>query len=70
MNQSIFVSVIMNCHNSEKYLKDAINSVYKQTYINWEIIFLDNYSTDKSYKITQAYDKKLLKDIRFNNLLR
>ena len=59
MNQSIFVSVIMNCHNSEKYLKDAINSVYKQTYINWEIIFLDNYSTDKSYKITQAYDKKL-----------
>jgi len=30
-NKSPFISVIMNCYNSEKYLKEAINSVYRQT---------------------------------------
>ena len=34
------ISVIMNCYNGEKYLREAIDSVYAQTYKNWEIIFL------------------------------
>ena len=59
MDQSILVSVIMNCHNSDSYLREAIDSIYNQTYKNWEIIFLDNCSSDNSYKITQTYDKKL-----------
>ena len=33
------ISVLMNCYNSESYLKKAIDSVYSQTYDNWEIIF-------------------------------
>jgi glycosyltransferase involved in cell wall biosynthesis len=53
------VSVIMNCLNGEKYLKEAIDSVYAQTYKNWEIIFWDNASTDLSAEIANSYDKKL-----------
>lgn len=53
------VSVIMNCFNCEKYLKEAIESVYSQTYKNWEIIFWDNASTDKSAEIAKHYDDKL-----------
>ena len=53
------VSVIMNCLNGEKYLKEAIDSVYAQTYKDWEIIFWDNASTDKSGEIAQSYDEKL-----------
>ena len=49
----------MNYHNSEKYLKEAINSVYCQTYKNWEIIFWDNYSSDNSALIASQYDDKL-----------
>jgi len=30
------VSVIINCYNGEKFLKEAIDSVYNQTYQNWE----------------------------------
>ena len=41
------VSVIMNCHNSEKYLSEAIDSIINQTYSNWELIFWDNKSSDK-----------------------
>ncbi len=33
------VSIIINCYNGEKYLAEAINSIYAQTYKNWEIIF-------------------------------
>lgn len=53
------VSIIMNCYNGEKYLREAIDSIYAQTYQNWEIIFWDNCSTDNSAKIAKAYDKKL-----------
>ena len=38
------VSIIMNCHNGEKYLVEAINSVLKQTFKNWELIFWNNCS--------------------------
>lgn len=53
------VSVIMNCLNGEKYLKEAIDSVYAQTYKDWEIVLWDNASTDKSAKIAKSYDSKL-----------
>jgi glycosyltransferase involved in cell wall biosynthesis len=49
------VSVIMNCYNSDKYLREAIDSIYAQTYQNWEIIFWDNVSTDTSAAIAQSY---------------
>ena len=53
------VSVLMNCHNCSDFLQEAIDSVYFQTYENWEIIFVDNASNDKSREIAQSYDKKL-----------
>jgi len=53
------VSIIMNCYNSERFLKEAIDSVYAQTYQNWEIIFWDNASTDSSGEIAQSYDEKV-----------
>ena len=53
------VSVIINCYNGEKFLKEAIDSVYNQTYQNWEIIFWDNASTDNSSHIAKSYDKRL-----------
>ena len=44
-------SIIMNCHNGERFLNEAIKSVLNQYYRNWELIFWDNKSTDKSKKI-------------------
>ena len=58
-NNKPFVSIIINCLNGEKYLKEAINSVYNQSYKNWEIIFWDNGSIDKSKKIAKSFNKKL-----------
>ena len=51
----------MNCYNGEKYLPAALNSVLEQTYQNWELIFWDNQSTDKSAKIFKEYKDKRFK---------
>ena len=53
------VSIIVNCYNGEKYLQDAINSIYAQSYQNWEIVFWDNNSNDNSAEIAISFDKKL-----------
>ena len=53
---SPLVSIIMNCYNGEKYLREAIESVIAQTYKNWELIFWDNRSADQSADIIQSYD--------------
>ena len=55
------VSVIMNCHNGQNFLSDAIQSVINQTYKNWELIFWDNFSTDESTKILNQFKDKRIK---------
>lgn len=53
------VSVVMNCLNSEKYLREAIDSVYAQTYTDWELVLFDNASTDRTRELTRGYGDKL-----------
>jgi len=55
------ISVIMNCYNSDEYLRETIDSVISQIYTNWEIIFWDNQSIDKSAEIVKSYDDKRIK---------
>jgi glycosyltransferase involved in cell wall biosynthesis len=59
MDSVPMVSIIMNCLNGDQFLKEAMDSIYAQTYRNWEIIFWDNASTDGSAKIAQSYDKRV-----------
>ena len=54
-NNRALVSVLMNCFNGGKYLDEALSSVINQTYDNWEIIFWDNQSTDRSAEICKKY---------------
>ncbi len=53
---SPLVSVIMNCFNGDRYLRQAIQSVIDQTYDHWEIVFWDNQSTDDSAEIVKSFD--------------
>lgn len=52
------ISIGIPFHNSEKYLAYAIESVLYQTYSNWELILLDDGSTDSSLDIANLYAKK------------
>ncbi len=55
------VSIIMNCHNGETYLKESINSLINQTYKNWELIFWDNFSSDSSKEVLMQFSDKRIK---------
>lgn len=58
MKQKPLVSVLMPNYNCEKYLDEAINSVLKQTYTNFELIIIDDASTDSSWRIIQKQAKR------------
>jgi glycosyltransferase involved in cell wall biosynthesis len=53
------ISVIVNCRNGEKYLRAALDSIFAQTHDDWEVVFLDNQSSDNSAAIAKGYDSRL-----------
>lgn len=56
------VSIISPCFNSSKYISYAITSVLNQTYLNWELIIVDDKSTDNSVEIIHKFcvnDKRI-----------
>ncbi len=59
--KSDLVSVIINCYNSEKFLKSTLDSLISQTYKKWELIFYDNCSSDNSLKIFKKFKDKRFK---------
>ena len=50
------VSVLMSCYNSQKTLKDSINSVLTQTYKNFEFLIIDDDSSDDTLKILKDFE--------------
>ena len=52
------ISIVIPVYNSEKYLKRCIKSVLKQTYIHFELILVNDGSTDKSLEICNEYKKR------------
>ena len=52
------ISVIMSVYNGEEYLIEAIESVRKQTFKNWELIVINDCSTDSTAKILQDFSIK------------
>ncbi|MCI9076281.1 MAG: glycosyltransferase [Dorea sp.] len=57
------VSIVMVNRNKEKYLDEAIKSVLEQTYKNWELILVDDCSTDTSVNIIKKYEDVRIKPV-------
>ena len=58
MDERIKFSVIIPVYNAEKYLKKCLDSVLNQTYTNYEIIIVNDGSTDNSEKIIKDYESR------------
>lgn len=52
------VSIITPTYNSNKFLKETLDSIIAQTYKNWELIITDDGSTDNTLLILEEYSKK------------
>lgn len=52
------VSIITPLYNSEKFIEETIKSVLNQTYNNWEMLIVDDCSTDSGVEIVEKYQKK------------
>ena len=53
------ISCVVNCYNGETYLRQALDSIFAQTYKDWEVIFIDNCSSDASAEIAKSYGEKV-----------
>ena len=49
------ISIVIPVYNAAPYLKETIRTIEEQTYPNWEVIFVDDASTDESLQILQKY---------------
>jgi glycosyltransferase involved in cell wall biosynthesis len=55
MNNNLLVSIIMPAYNTEATIRESIKSVIKQTYTNWELIVINDGSTDKTVEFIKSF---------------
>jgi len=65
MNNEPLVSCIINFLNTEKFLEEAIESVFSQSYKNWELLLVDDGSTDNSTWIARNYAEHHPEKVRY-----
>ncbi|HEX6593678.1 MAG TPA: glycosyltransferase family 2 protein [Bacillota bacterium] len=56
--QNPLISVITPAYNAEKFIKQTIESVREQTYSNWEMIIVDDCSTDRTVEYVRQYEQR------------
>ena len=61
MSDAPLVSIITPLYNSAHYMRETIDSVVSQTYMNWELILVDDCSQDNSVAIAKSYVDKRIK---------
>ena len=58
MNHTPLVSIITPCYNADKYIEATIKSVLSQTYKNWEMVIVEDASSDNSFDVISQYVEK------------
>lgn len=59
MHQTPFFSIIIPAYNCKNYVLAAIQSVEKQTFQDWELLVVDDCSTDGTYEVVEDYIKEI-----------
>ena len=69
MNSKVrpLVSVIIPTYNHARYLGRALQSVVDQTYLNWEVIVIDNHSTDNTEELVASFSHPRLTYLKIRN---
>ena len=64
----MLISVVIPVFNAQEYIENTVDSVINQEYKNWELIIIDDCSTDDSVNIVDKYNQNdsRIKLIKFN----
>ena len=66
-SHSPLVSIVMPTYNHAKYLAISVQSVLDQTFTNWELIIVDNFSTDNTLEVLSKFSDRRIKLFQINN---
>lgn len=58
------VSVIMPAYNEELFIREAINSIIGQSYESWELLVMDDCSTDKTWEVIESFNDERIRTFR------
>ena len=61
------ISVIVPMYNVEKYLKTCVDSILNQTFKDFELLLIDNCSTDKTFEIAKSFSDSRIKIFQTEN---
>lgn len=61
------ISIIIPTYNHSRYLGRALQSIYDQTYVNWEAIIVDNHSTDDTPGVVKKFDGPRISYFKIHN---
>jgi glycosyltransferase involved in cell wall biosynthesis len=66
-NKEPFISIVMPTYNQAEFLSYSIESVVNQTFTNWELLIVDNFSTDETSKVLDTYTDPRIRKFQINN---
>ena len=66
-NNNPLISVVTPTYNRARTLPRAIDSVLSQTFVNWELIIVDNHSSDNTQEIVSSYSSEKIKFFQIQN---
>ena len=61
------VSIIIPTYNRAEDLKRALQSVFDQTFTNWEVVVVDNYSVDNTDSLIKSFNNQKIKLFKIHN---
>ncbi len=67
MNQNPLISIVLPSYNHGHLIHRALNSILAQTYLYWEVIIVDNHSSDKTEEIVSKFSENRFRFYKINN---
>ena len=62
-----FFSIILPTYNQSDFLRKSIDSIVSQTFVNWELLVIDNNSTDETDNVIRSFQDNRIKVYKINN---